>query len=222
MAKRFLSLDEVVAEAMTVVPGATSEDELIARQWAYNALRQFGPSNDYIDVATLYPENLTLRKPDDLYKPLDIALFDGTGLELRNKYRAGGQRIHSRNNNLGELTSASDSYDLSVEVSEDDYFFYLSSNGIAVAYAKLRYFRLPVDEHGIPQFPESTRLPVLLFIRYMWALRTGARDVSFHEQSWKVARNEARGANKVPNGLAYKQFAKEWISMMPNNKFDRF
>lgn len=221
MAKRFLTLEEIVAEAMSIIPGATSDDELFARPWAYIALRQIGPNRDYIDVCELYPEDLTFKKPDDFQRVLDIALFDASGNELVNKYRFGGQRIHKRYSS-GTQTTVGSGQDLSIEISEDDHFFYMSSNGSAVSVAKLRYFRLPVDAEGFPQFPEDTRLAVMLFIRYMWSLKNMMPDVNALKMAWEEARNAARSSNKVLNGLELKQIAKEWISMLPNNKFDRF
>jgi hypothetical protein len=223
MAKRFLSLDEVVAEAMSIIPGASSEEQLLAKQWAYVGLRDLGPSRDYIEVATLYPEDLTMRKPDDLYRTIDMALFNSSNQEIPSKYRGGKLRIHSRRDTrLDNYQVGSDPYFGAVEISEDDYHFFISSNSEDVAYAKLRYFRLPVDKDGKPQIPEDSRLAIMLFIRYMWSLRTMSKDVSFAEASWKQARAEVRGKNKLPHGLAYKQYAKEWMSMIPNLNFDTF
>lgn len=211
MAKRFLNLNEITAEAMSIIPGATTEEKNIAQTWAYRALRQLGPSKDHIEVCTLYPEDLVMTKPSDFHSAIDIALFDSTGRELAHNYRSGKKRIHEDLELSGVIT-----------ISEDDEFFHLSSNSTNVAYAVLRYFRFPVDQDGYPLFPEYTAIAISLFIRYMWALRTGDRSFKAHEESWKVVRMEARGQNKMPSGMMYKQFAKEWMSMIPNNNFYRF
>lgn len=215
MAKRFLSLDEIVAEAMTIVPGASSEDFLLAKQWAYTALREIGPSSDYINVATLYPDNLSLAKPDDYYKAIDLALYSGipdSGTEIPYSFRSGKHRIHQYGPNVRNI----------VEVSESSDFFHLSSNADHVTYAVLRYFTLPVDHNGQPMFPEHCRLAVMLFIRYMWAVRHGERDWPLHKQAWDEARNAARSRSKLPNGMQYRQFAREWITMIPNTKLTRY
>lgn len=222
MAKRFLTLDEITSEAMSIIPGATTEEKLYAKQWAYTALREVGPGSANVEVATLYPEDLTLIKPENFHSAIDIALFDGSGNELRHKYRFGNKRIHQSENEYLNSGVYEPGLGSVIEVSEDDFHFHLSSNSSNLSYARLRYFKFPVDSEGNPMFPEYTRLAVILFIRYMWSLRTQSRDMAFQEASWRQARAEARGKNKLPNGLMYKQFAKEWMSMIPNNKFNRF
>lgn len=222
MPNRFLTLDQITGEAMSIIPGSTSEDRLLARNWAYVALREIGPSKDHIQVCTLYPQDFVLKKPEDFHSALDIGLFDASGNELRSQYRSGKKRIHQSRNLFQDAGVYNPEIGSPIEVSEDEFFFHISSNSTDVSYALLRYFKLPVDSEGNPMFPEYVRLAVVLFIRYMWSLRLGSRDVAFHENSWKMARAEARSKNKMPNGLMFKQFAKEWMSMIPNNRFDRF
>ena len=212
MAKRFLTLEEVTSEAMSIVKGATTEHQNIAKTWAYRALRQLGPSKDHMEVCTLYPEDFILAKPTDFHSAIDIALFDSSDRELTTSYRSGVKRIHQ---NLNELDGL-------ITVSEDDEFFHLSSNSTNVSYAKLRYFKFPVDQDGYPLFPEYAALPIGIFIKYMFALRNDDRNWPTFEASWKAARAEVRSINKMPSGLQYKQFAKEWMSMIPNNNFYRF
>lgn len=222
MPNRFLTLDQITAEAMSIIPGATSEDRLLAKTWAYIALREIGPSKDNIEVCTLYPQDFVIVKPNDFHSALDIGLFDAQGNEFKSQYRAGKKRIHQSRNLFLDAGVYAPEIGSPIEISEDDFFFHISSNSENVSYVLLRYFKLPVDDEGNPLFPEYTRLAIILFIRYMWSLKTGSRDAAFNENSWKMARAEARGKNKMPNGLMFKQFAKEWMSMIPNNRFDRF
>lgn len=216
MAKQFLTLDEITAEAMSIVPGATSEEQLYARQWAYSALRELGPSDANIEVSVLYPENFKMMKPEAFHMAIDLGLFDSTGREILHTYKRGKSRVHQPQNeylNNGIYAPEIGSF---IEVSEDAYSFNLSSNSENVAYAKLRYFKFPVDENNNPMFPEHTRHAVMMYVRYLWALRMGDQQFKSYEDSWKVARAEARGMNKRINGLLYKKLAREWMSMIPN------
>ncbi len=212
MAKRFLTLDEVVGEAMSIVKGATSEHRNVAKTWAYRGLRQLGPSKDNIEVCTLYPEDYVMMKPSDFHSAIDVALYDSAGRELRCSYRSGNKRIHEDFSDLDGL----------IKISEDDEYFNLSSNSTNVAYAKLRYFRFPVDQDGFPLFPEYSADAIAMFIKYKLALLNESRDWPVFEASWKAARAEVRSINKMPSGMMFKQFAKEWMSMIPNNNFYNF
>lgn len=216
MANQFLTIDEVTSEAMSIVPGATTEEQLLARQWAYIALREIGPSSDNIDIAILYPDNFKLIKPVDYHRVIDLALYNAQDQELITYYRNGKKRIHVPYNIYQSSEIYSPTVESYIELSEDAYAFNLSSNAGTVAYAKLRYFKFPVDENNQPMFPEFTRYAVMMFIRYMWSLRMGDQQFGSYLAEWKMARAEARGKAKLPNGLLYKKLATEWVTMIPN------
>src|SRR5690606_27984393 len=93
---RFLSLDEVVANAMSIIPGAKKEMRPYFDQWAWLALRQIGPTKEHVNVATLTLEDLSFKKPDDFVAAIDIALFDSSNNEIKYHLRSGKQRIHER------------------------------------------------------------------------------------------------------------------------------
>jgi hypothetical protein len=221
MAKRFLTLDEIVSEAASLVKGASAEERLWFKQWAWRGLRDIGPMSENIDVSTLYPENLTFRKPDNFYKAIDIGLFDGRDNEFKSKYRSGKGRVHNSRNVFIKDGIYNSDFDGTIEISEDSNFFYLGTNGKDVVYAKLRYFKLPVDSEGNPVFPEYMAKAVTMYILWYWAIREDGDDKGA-EDRYLRARNEARAQGKVPNGLLYKQLAKEWNSMIQYYNPDRF
>lgn len=220
MAKRFLSLEEIVAEASSLVKGAGAEERLLFKQWAWRGLRDIGPTNDNIDVVTLYPEDLVLRKPDNYNKAISIALYDASGNELFNNYRSGKYRIHQSRNVFVKDGIYRPEIDASISISEDENFYYLGSNGSNVAYALLRYFKLPVNDDGEPVFPEHTAKAVTMFILYYWAIREGLDELNAKDR-YKEARAEARAQGKI-NGLLFKQLGKEWNSMIQKYNPDRF
>ena len=225
MPSRFIGVDEVIADAMSIIPGTTKSEKLLARQWSYIALREIGPSNDFVQVCTIYPHNLKLKKPDSLQSTLDIALYDSGHNELYNNYRSGKSRIHAKRrigNSTVEDSEQSDGF--AIELSEDDYSFNLGSNANNVAYAIVRFFEFPVDEDGLPKIPEKSRLAIMMFIRYMWTLRKNENrfDRDRAEVSWLNARNRARARGKMPSMLEYEAIAKSWMSMINKPNFDSF
>ena len=224
MPDRFLTIDQVTAEAMTILPGATSEDRIYAKQWAYTALREIGPSRNNIRVVDLFPDdNLTFRKPDDCQSVIDIAVFNSNNNELRSKYRSGNKRIHQPRNVFVNLGIFVEEFNSIVEISEDAHFMYMSSTATSghASYAKLRYFSFPVDDEGNPMFPEYTRLAIVLFIRWMWSMRTGEINSNQAKEDWKEQRNIAKSKQRL-NQLEFKQIAKEFNSMIQKVNFDRF
>jgi hypothetical protein len=222
MDKQYFTLDEVVAEAMTTIKLATDEEKLYMKQWAYRALKEIGPGQNNIEVCTLYPENLVLRKPDNYYKAISIGLFDTANNEYKNSYRSGVARVHQSRNVYTQTGVYVPEFNSIITISEDEFFFYLSSEANAITYALLRYFKMPIDENGNLMFPEYSVEAVGTFIQYKWAQREEKGDWRDYLQSWKASRAEARGRGKLPNGLLYKQLAKEWNSMIQKTNFDRF
>jgi len=214
MDKRFNTLDEVVAEAMSTIKQATEEEKLYMKQWAYRALKEIGPSQWNIDVATLYPEDLTIRKPDDFYKAIDIGLFNGNDQELAYKFRSGKEQIHQDPNVYSENGIYVPQFDAVIKLSEDENFYYMSSNADNVNYAKLRYFKMPLDDEGNLKFPDFTVEACVSYIHYNWARREQSPNIGLNLQIWKDARAEARGKGKLPHGIQYKQLAAEFNSMI--------
>lgn len=225
MPNRFLGVKEVVADAMSVIPGgSTAGEQLLARQWAYIGLRDLGPSKDFIEVCPLTVTNLSIRKPDDLISTIDISLYDSAGNAIAHNYRPGSRKIKKSKPTTGPVISQIDGQ--GVELSEDDYYFHLDSTELArsAATALIRYYKFPVDDDGLPMIPEKARLAIIMFIRYMYTLRKGGTrfEVSSALSTWEVQRNRARSRMRMPSQMEYDAIAKSWMSMINIANFDNY
>lgn len=225
MPSRFLTVKEVVAEAFSAVPGGgTAGEQLLARQWVYTAMREIGPSTDFIAVAEVPASNLSIRKPDDMSSAIDIALVDSAGNDIKYNYRPGNKRIKPYKGGSDGVISQLDG--LGVEVSEDAYFFHLNSSELAqsVATAKIRYWKFPIDDSGLPMVPEKQKYATMCFIWYLLTKRKaqGRFDRAQAYQEWITERNRARSRSKMPSQMAYDAIAKSWASMINIPNFDNF
>lgn len=224
MDSTFVNVDEPIAVAMGLIPNRDSFDKALARQWAYMGTRDIGASMHWIEDCVLYPNsNLSIRKPDDMWKSKDIALLSSTGTELRFSYRGLGRRIHAS----GNLTLDSGEYapelHAPIDLSEDANFFHLGSNGADVYCVKLKYWKLPVDIYGQPMIPEYQTLAIALFIRWMWSISNNDKeDRKLSRIEYLQARSEARALGKMPSGIEMDQVAKEWTSLMNAPHFKNF
>lgn len=224
MDKTFVHVDEPIALAMTLIPNSSSMDKAVARQWAYMGLRDIGPGMHWFEDCVLYPSsNLSMRKPDDMWKPRSLALFNQAGEELRYSYKGLGRRLHSSGNVHLDSGEYAPSLGAPIDLSEDSYFFHLGSNGSDVYCAKVTYWKLPIDSYGLPLVPEHQVLAIAMFIRWMWSIsNSDKQDRQLSRQDYMAARGEARGRNKIPNGLEMEQIAKEWVSLLNAPQFKRF
>lgn len=212
---RFLTLDEVVANAMTVIPNAKKELRPYFNQWAWLALRQIGPAKEHINVAQLPYDagEFSLQKPVDLVAAIDLALFNSRNQEIKYHLRPGKQRIHQVEKERNTL-----------EVSEGEYYYYVSSNAndFDLNFGLLRYYAMPVDLEGKPLIPEYMTVAIMAFCRYMWALRDGQNNGSIQlaEHTWRVEKARAQSIAKTPDMLEGKQIARTWMTMI--DKFDPY
>lgn len=220
----FINVDEPIAIAMSIIPNSDSFDEALARQWAYMGTRDIGASYHWIEDAVLYPNsNLSIRKPDDMWKAQDIALFNSAGKELLFSYRGLGKRIHASGHAALDNAQYAPSLHAPIDLSEDSHFFHLGSNGADVHHVKLKYWKLPVDHHGQPMIPEHQALAVALFIRWMWGMANSDKeDRKLSRIEYLQARSEARALGKMPSGIEMDQVAKEWNSLMNAPQFKNY
>jgi hypothetical protein len=222
MDSRFVSVDEVVAIAQTLLPENFSKDKAVARQWAYMGLRNVGPTQHWFATCAIKPnDNLTMKKPDDMWKAIDIALYDSSGCELRYSYKGLGRRIH---NIPSEDTGYSPSTGSPIDLSEDAHAYHLGSNGGCVAFATLKYWQLPIDVDGLPLIPEGLALAVAFFIRWMWAIKTNENqsDRQISEMNYKTERSKAKSEYALPSGIEMEQIGKEWTSFLGAPRFKQF
>jgi len=221
----FVPASDVIATAKSVLEGADTIDRAFFHQWVYLGLKELGPNMSWFGEATIYPVEYSLRKPADLYSTIDISLYDNQDKEIRFVYRGKGSRIHESDSELINDGTYAPSLGAPVDLSEDIYYYNLGSSEGAqrVSYAKIKYFRMPVDENGDLMVPESDVFPLTLFLRYMWYMRKDDKQgISMAHPVWIAARNEARTAHKIPDMLLAGEIARTFNSMIPKQRFKQF
>lgn len=225
MDSQFIHIDEAVAIAQTLLPENFSKDKAIARQWAYMGLRNIGPTAHWFATCTLKPnDNLTMKKPDDMWKAIDIALYDSAGCELRYSYKGLGRRIHASRFSALEQGEYLPNAGAPIDLSEDTHAFHLGSNGSGVAFAILKYWQLPIGVDGLPLIPEGLALAVAFFIRWMWTVKTNENqsDRQISELNYKAERAKARAEANMPSGIEMEQIGKEWTSLIGAPQFKNY
>lgn len=204
---RFLTVDEVVANAMTFIKDATDANRLIMKQWVYLGMREIGPSLSDIETCSVLPTDLSIRKPDNFLHAKGLALYNSIGQELSFRYKGAGKRIHTGNTNDSVRP---------IDVSEDDHYFHLGTNGDAVATALIKYYGLPLTFDGQIKIPEHATLPLVMFIRFSMSLwnNTNRSEIDQNRTIWESERRKARGRQKMPSMLAGEAIAETWNSMI--------
>ena len=215
MAKVFLSAEEVVANARTLLLTQTDGvTENFLKQWAYLAQRQIGVTKEHIRTEEIKAIDLAIRKPDDFVKAEDMGLYTASGGELAWIYEARGERVKSSKT----LRTSP------VWVSEDNHYYHLDSSATGVDCAKLRYFALPLDEQtGEPLIPESHLFATMMFIRYMVATRNSDRDREHFRREWEREAARVRAKNILPDTLQFRNgIVKRYMSMIVSPQSNTF
>ena len=218
MATKYIGIDALIAEASSTIKNFTQQEQQLAMQWAYTALRLIGFGKPDIKVS----ENLTLtdwstEKPTDLASTIDMSLFDSAGSEIVIKYKGFA-------NGYNEGTEARIHQDArssrgAIQVSEDDTYFNVeefADESPTEAYLVVRYYGYPVDANGAPKIPETHTLAIMMYIRWMWSMRErsslGEQQVA--REVWLREKAAAYGRMKTPSQLEGKEIARTINSMI--------
>lgn len=219
---RTIPVDEVIAEACTLLKGVTQQEKIFMRQWAYTALRKIGFTKINIEVSDkLYLSDWSVRKPDNLVKTNDLALFDSSGSEVMHSFKG----YASGNINAGENVTGRIHQDIRnttsnyIGITESENYFNVeefTTTDPDSVYIKIRYYAIPVDLDGLPKIPEHATLAIIMYIRAMWAMRDNSNQsaiqIAWH--MWKEERAAAEGRGKTPDMLEGKEIAKTINSMI--------
>jgi hypothetical protein len=210
---RFTTLDEAVATAMTITPGATDEHKTVFRQWVWEGLKQIGPTNHWVKTCELRPKNFSFKKPSDLASTLAIALYDTGGAEIAYNWQETGGRVHT---DRSAVRSGGNGL---IDLSEDAYYFHMSSDAVNVGYAVIRYLATPVDSNGLPLIPEDHVLALSMFCRWLWAMRNGTNqsEIQLSRDTWYREKDRIFGDNKMPSVFRANQFAKNKFLSLINS-----
>jgi len=228
-----VGVDEVIATAQSTMKDADSMSKLIWRQWVcLLALPELGIASDDIKVVTLYPNNFTVPKPDDLRVLIDIACYDAQGCELKHKFREGSQRIYPdrRISRTANVTPTGTTQTLNglipVDVSQDPYSVNLGTNGDKVVAIVMRYYVYPTSDDGLPLIRQEEVLPILSFLDYMWAKRQNENqsEIAAKQLTWFRAADKIKAQKKqfgVTNEIM-KTVVNNWLRLIPQMNYELF
>lgn len=205
----YFTVDEVVANALTVIPSATQKDKNIFKQWVFLAERQIGSSDVSIKIEPdIVVTNLRVGKPSDCIKPKSLFLFDSDGREVIYRHHGLGKQISDRNEN--------ESINRDIILTETNDAFYLSSNGSNVVSANLRYYGFPTDENGDLKIPEIHIMAIIAFINYMMSMRTNESRLITKDfyAIWKSEMVSARARTNMPSELEAQYIARRFVSLI--------
>lgn len=225
-------MDEVIATAQSTLKDADSMSKLIWRQWVgILALPELGISSEDVKVVTLYPNNFTVPKPDDLKALIDIACYDTNGCELKHIFRSGSKRIYPDRRLLRTaIVSPPETQTLNdlvpVDVSDDNYQFNFGTNGDKVASMLVRYYVYPTDDNGLPLIRQEETLPIVFFLQFMWANRQNENqsEISVKEQRWLRAADKIKAQKKMwgVSDEIMKSVVRNWCRLIPQMNYELF
>jgi hypothetical protein len=217
---QYLSIDEVLAEALSIVKDKAAH-EAVARQWIWTNLMQTGVSEEEIEVCTITPKNLLARKPKNLRKLKELALFDAAGDLIPHTFRSGKTRIYP-NTNIATASTGSDGETeytyTTVDVSEDRYNIVLGTNASDVTTVALRYYSLPLDDNGDPLVREDEKLSCIFYVRWMIGLLEDSNQskIQLDEIRWKQEVDRARASKKSISEEMRDTIGRDWLRMIPS------
>lgn len=219
MAGRFVPVEEVIAEAASIMSGVTYAEKQMMRQWAYTAQRLIGFSKADVKVsADIILSDFSAPKPDDLIRTLDLALFLADGTELFVKYKGAGFKLPAGANDARIHTDNRTAV-RKVAISEDNNFFNVeefTSPDPDNAYIIVKYLGLPLDASGLPLIPEHCKFAIMMYIRFMWEMRQGGGRLGVREAEnmWLRHRVTAEAKGKTPDIWEADQIAKTINSLI--------
>lgn len=229
---QYVDFDEVVAEAILTI-GASGDDEIaknFARTFIWRALQKLGVTDNTIQVVQIYAKNLLIKKPSNMKKLEEIALFDANGCYIPHIFHSGNSRIYpnveSYSYTVNEGTDDEVTYTLPVDLSESDTSFVIGTNGTNVAYALVRYYPYPLDDRNRPMVREDEVEACSAFVRYMWSKRKNENQSEIRENrdEWLRLADYCRAEKKSSDfsNEVRKQIASTFNRMIPNFNRSRF
>lgn len=219
---RFLTIDEVVAEASSALPKATDEERVLMRQWAFRTQYQIGFSkynimkSDKIYLTTEF----AIAKPDDLARTIDISLFNSLDQEIRINYRGWG-KSSDLDERTAQIHTDLRSIVTTLRVSEDADFFYVqdyTTDDVCSDYAYIKYYGLPTDDSTppLPLIPQESAMACIMYVRWMLSIRRN-ESIGMQRmlaQDYKLASASARTRLKTPDPIMARVINKKANSLI--------
>lgn len=232
MAYPAITLEEIVSSAFMALDVDDSRDELVFKEWAWDALREIGPSRVDRKTKCIPIVNLCAMKPKDYLYGLDMNILDDSNQIYYFQMAESGFLESEQESALSfsGIPSTAASSGASIKVAEQKEAFVFSSNALSAGVTKmdLSYYAYPVDEYGEPLVEEKMKEAIISFIEYRYLKRerrrrVGTRDLPLAEiadarDEWKRQRMAIRGDIKMPDPLSADTIFRRWVSGIPNFK----
>lgn len=242
MADNNISIDEMVSSVFISLDITDTRDELVFREWCYDALRELGMGNVDIHTECLAVEGLCVDKPCDFASEYEINLLDNSGnvhYYQSSQTSIRESQVDKRNHTTTTHSNTLNDYGYpSIILSETDSAFHLSSNAETAGITKmeLSYYRLPIDENGDPLIREIQKLAVMAYIEYKYIKRERNRrredipmsEVVEYKNSWLSEMMKVKGRMKMPSPMQAETIMRKWVTLVPNfrdkvrNRKDRY
>jgi hypothetical protein len=211
MANSLTPVDEVIAEAASIIKNFTEQEKQLARQWAFRAVRRIGASFHDIQIVTINMSDYSFLKPTDYAKHIDFALFDSAGKEIVVNFK-GFSKVMSSGKEEGRIHEDLRNTRLGLQMTEDSNYFNVedfTDSDAGSATLKLKYYSMPIDVSGYPKIPETHVMAVVHYIRWQWTMRErkSLGEIQEAQHTWKTEAAAAYGRMKTPTMLEGKEIA---------------
>lgn len=205
---KFTPIEEVVASCYSILSGAKREHRPLIRFWIWLAEKQIGCAKPNQETCEEDVADLAVRKPSNHLKTIDLSLVDNSGRDVVYNYRGYKKRIHDKSPSNNPQ---------SIDVYEDEFSIFLSSNAESIDRVKIRYWAYPIDENCDPLIPEEHIYAIMQFVRMMFYIKEDRAESKIGEAKteWKIQAAKARASNKMPDIPEAREIMKGWMSMLP-------
>lgn len=222
MAYPLIPISELINSVFLRLDTVDTRDEYVFEEWAWDAIREIGPSRVDVKTEKIPLEGLCFDKPCDYLYGLTMNLIDCTGGVYYFQFTENGIN-ESDINPCGGKGGA-------IRVSEGKETFNISSNvkTVGVSHMELSYYSYPLSPDGSLMIEEKMKEPVIAFIEFMYIKRErrrkmGKRDVplaeiQYLEDVWRRKLRAIRGDIKMPDPIAARTIFRKWASAIPDFK----
>jgi hypothetical protein len=196
---RYITLDEAVAQCLSLHENPEPIQEVLFRNWVVNALEILGPETSDRRKIILPLDQGVAAKPFGYLYPINMDVLHGNE-SVTFSFQGGADTL------MGE-------YKQGIRVSDQGPSFVVE--GIADALL-LEYFSAPLDAQGNLLINELDMEALYAYTDYMWQRRKKANQNAIYEakRTWIEERSSTRGRKNTPNMLMAKHMADSLNSIL--------
>ena len=224
MAYPTIRLDDIVSAAFLRLDTEDSRDELVFQDWAWDALREIGPSKVDTESECVSVNDFCIEKPSGFLYMINMNLLDANNHVLYYQMQSNAPIKSENHKGTGGLAFHSNGHHAPIRCSETKDYFELSSNATAVKQAEMSYYCFPIDEDGQPLFEEKMKEAILAYIEHAYVRRQRHREraniplseVQYFEDVWRRKLQAVRGDIKMPDPNEFHNIARRWVTAIPD------